>query len=218
MNTFLYEGWIGPDYFNHCSEQYAKHWSKHRASGKTKITGNTRSSQRQCLQSRARKQKKCSTPRSSEARDMQDNGNALEQTTPGTEIQVNLEVCKNLAFEWGLCTTPSTYFFPLLELKNWRGEQWCENNSHHFGTQPFKQHSKTRKPQYSWFFICCAISKPSNQMLHCLLDKWYIEKTESHKVDREWAIEKRTIRNSKCFSCCLVNTDHYSNVTFCHTL
>lgn len=61
INTFLYESWIAPDCFNHCSEQYAKHWSKHRAAGKIKITGNIRSLQRQCPQSRARKQNKCST-------------------------------------------------------------------------------------------------------------------------------------------------------------
>lgn len=30
---------------------------------------------------------------------MQDDGNALKQATPGTEIQVNLETCKNIAFE-----------------------------------------------------------------------------------------------------------------------
>lgn len=47
----------------------------------------------------SKKAKEVIYPRSSEARDMQDNRNALKQTTPGTEIQVNLQTYKNLAFE-----------------------------------------------------------------------------------------------------------------------
>lgn len=42
-NTLLYESWIATDSFCHCSEQYAKSWSKYRAAGKIKITGNIRS-------------------------------------------------------------------------------------------------------------------------------------------------------------------------------
>lgn len=49
--------------------------------------------------SRGRKQKKSSAPRTFEARNMQDNGNALKHAIPVTEIQVNLEIYKNTAFE-----------------------------------------------------------------------------------------------------------------------
>lgn len=51
---------------------------------------------------------------------MQVNGNALKQATPGTEIQVNLETCKNISFE--VCTTSPASFFPSLELENWESE------------------------------------------------------------------------------------------------
>lgn len=151
---------------------------------------------------------------------MQDNRNALKQTIPGTEIQVSLETCKNLAFEWGVCTTSPTCFFPLLKLENWRSELWCVNNSHPFWHPAFQITFENKEtPVFLGFYLLCY--QQAFKLDACLVDKWYIEKTESHKVDSHtfglwwgWAIEKRTIRNCRCFSWSLVNADHYSNVTF----
>lgn len=133
-----------------------------------------RSLQRQCPQSREITQKKCSSPRSSEARDTQDNSNALKQTTPGTEIRGNLETCKNLAFEWGVRTTSPTSSFPLLEQENWRSELWCVNNSHPFWQPAFQIAFQNKETSvFLVFYLLCyqqafkaAASLLAGQMIH----------------------------------------------------
>lgn len=168
-NTLLYESWIATDYFCHCSEQHAKHWSKYRTAGKIKTTGNIRSLQ---PMSRGRKQKKSSAPRSFEARNMQDNGNALKHANPVTEIQVNLEIYKNTAFEWGACTTSPTSFLPPLELENWESEVRCVNNSHPFWHPAFQIIFQTKKTIVFLFFFFFPVVVSASLQNRCFTVCW----------------------------------------------